>query len=111
MAIDGAPDGVVVGQRAPATGDGATQRVWRTGRPARIDNLAGASSQWAQVAHGHGYTTSAAVPILTQGTLWGVIVVVGRGKPLPAQIHIHLTRFAELAATAIAAAQGRRQLE
>ena len=110
-ALDGAPDGVEVGMRAPATGHGATQEVWRTGQPARVDNLAAASSQWAQIAHGHGFSTSAAVPILIQGTLWGVIVVVGRDKPLPAQIHTHLTSFAELAGTAIAAAQTRRELE
>jgi GAF domain len=110
-ALEGAPAGVVVGMRGPATGDGATQRIWRTGRPARIENLAESSGQWAQVAHGHGFTTSAAVPILIQGTLWGVLVVVGRDKPLPAQIHTHLTSFAELAATAIAAAQARRELE
>jgi GAF domain-containing protein len=83
-ALEGAPAGVVVGMRGPATGDGATQRIWRTGRPARIENLAESSGHWAQVAHGHGFTTSAAVPILIQGTLWGVLVVVGRDKPLPA---------------------------
>lgn len=33
-------------------------------------------------------------------------VVVGRGKPLPAQIHTHLTSFAELAA-----AQACRELQ
>jgi signal transduction histidine kinase len=110
-ALDGAPHGIVVGMRAPATGDGATQRVWRTGRPARIDNLSRASSRWAQVAHGHGFTTSAAVPILIRGSLWGVLVVVGRHKPLPAEIHTHLTSFAELAGTAIAAAHTRTELE
>jgi GAF domain-containing protein len=110
-ALDGAPPGVAVGMRAPATGDGATQRVWRTGRPARIDNLANSSGHWPQVAHGHGFNTSAAVPILIQGTLWGVLVVVGRDRPLPAQIHTHLSSFAELAATAIAAAQSRRELQ
>jgi signal transduction histidine kinase len=110
-ALDGAPAGVAVGMRAPGTGDSATQRVWRTGQPARIDNLAESPGHWAQVAHGHGFTTSAAVPILIQGTLWGVLVVVGRDKPLPAQIHTQLTSFAELAATAVAAAQGRGELE
>jgi signal transduction histidine kinase len=109
-ALDGAPAGVEVGMRAPATGDGATQQVWRTGQPARVDNLAESSGHWAQVAHGHGFTTSAAVPILIQGTLWGVLVVVGRDRPLPAQIHTHLTSFAKLAGTAIAAAQARREL-
>ncbi len=110
-ALDGAPPGVAVGMRAPAGSDGATRRVWRTGRPARIDNLADSSAHWAQVVHRHGFNTSAAVPILIQGTLWGVLVVFGRDRPLPAQIHTQLTSFAELAATAIAAAQSRRELE
>ncbi len=110
-ALDGAPPGIAVGMRAPDTGDSAVQRVWRTGRPARIDNLSVSAGHWAQVAHSHGFTTSAAVPILIQGALWGVLVVVGRDKPLPAQIHTHLTRFADLAATAIAAAQARGELE
>lgn len=110
VALDGAPPGVSVGMRAPGTGDGAVQRVWRTGHPARIDNLAGMSGHWPQVAHGHGFSTSAAVPILIHGTLWGALVVVGRDKPLPSQIHTHLTSFAELTGTAISAAQARRQL-
>ncbi len=110
-ALDGAPPGIAVGMRAPATGDGATQRVWRTWRPARVDNLAESSAHWPQVAHSHGFTTSAAVPILIHGTLWGALVVVGRDRPLPAQIHTHLTSFAELAATAIAAAQSRREVQ
>lgn len=111
VALDGAPPGVVVGMRAPGTGDGAVQRVWRTGHPARIDNLAGMSGHWPQVAHGHGFSTSAAVPILIHGTLWGALVVVGRDKPLPSHIHTHLTSFAELAGTAVSAAQARRQLQ
>ncbi len=110
VALDGAPAGVEVGMRAPPTGDGTTQQVWRTGQPARVDNLAQSSGHWEQVAHGHGFTTSAAVPILIQGTLWGMLAVVGRDKPLPAQIHTHLSSFAELAGTAIAAAQARREL-
>lgn len=39
VAIHDPPDGIAVGMRAPAGGDGATQRVWRTGRPARVDRL------------------------------------------------------------------------
>ena len=111
VALDGAPPGIAVGMRAPGTGDGAVQRVWRTGHPARIDNLAEMSGHWPQVAHGHGFSTSAAVPIIIHGTLWGALVVVGRDKPLPSQIHTHLTSFAELAGTAISAAQARRQLQ
>ncbi|MCW2523099.1 MAG: putative GAF-sensor signal transduction histidine kinase [Frankiales bacterium] len=111
VGLDGAPPGVALGLRAPGTGDGAVQRVWRTGQPARVDNLAAMSGHWPQVAHGHGFTTSAAVPILIHGTLWGALVVVGRDEPLPTQIHTQLTSFAELTGAAIAAAQGRRELQ
>jgi signal transduction histidine kinase/putative methionine-R-sulfoxide reductase with GAF domain len=110
VALDGAPPGVQVGQRAGGDGDGSVQRVWRTRQPARVDNLADMSGHWPQVAHGHGFSTSAAVPILIQGTLWGALVVVGRDKPLPSEIHAHLSNFAELAGTAISAAQARREL-
>jgi signal transduction histidine kinase/uncharacterized protein YjiS (DUF1127 family) len=111
VALDGAPPGVQVGQRAGGDGDGSVQRVWRTRQPARIDNLANMSGHWPKVAHGHGFSTSAAVPILIEGTLWGALVVVGRDKPLPGEIHAHLSDFAELAGTAIAAAQARRELQ
>ncbi|MEO5833639.1 MAG: GAF domain-containing protein [Nakamurella sp.] len=111
VAVDGAPDGVVVGARELGTGDGATQRVWRTAQPARLDNLARASGRWPQIVPGSGYATSAAVPILIQDTLWGVLVVVGRRQPFPRTIEEHLRNFADLVGAAISAAQARRRLQ
>ena len=110
VALAGGPDGVVVGTRAPAEGDGALRRVWQTGRPARIEDLAAMSGHWAQVAHHYGYTTSVGVPVTIQGSLWGALVAVGRVAELLASIEDHLTSFAELAATAIAGAQARQDL-
>jgi signal transduction histidine kinase len=110
VALAGGPDGVVVGDRAPADGDGAVPRVWQTGRPARVENLAAMSGHWAQVAHRYGYTTSAAVPITIQGSLWGTLVAVGRVQELLTSIEDHLRSFAELAGTAIAGAQARQDL-
>lgn len=110
-ALDGAPPGIRVGMRAAGTGDGAVQRVWRTHKPARVDNLAAASGQWPQVAHGHGFSASVAVPVLTHGLLWGALVVVGRDRPLPLEIEARLVNFAEVAGTAIGAIQARRQLQ
>jgi GAF domain-containing protein len=110
VALDGAPGDIKVGMRAPGRGDGAVQRVWRTHRAARIDNLANMSGQWPQVAHGFGFSASAAVPILLERRLWGALVVVARNEPLPAAIENHLTNFAELASTAISAAQARSEL-
>ena len=110
VALDGAPGDINVGMRAPGGGDGAVQRVWRTHRAARADNLANMSGRWPQVAHGFGFSATAAVPILLERRLWGALMVVARDEPLPAAIEKHLTDFAELASTAISAAQARMEL-
>ena len=115
VALSGAPAGLAVGMRAPAVGDGAGQRVWRTGRAAHVENLATMSGHWPRVAHGFGFSTSTAVPILIQGNLWGALAVVGQapsvgGEPVTAGILERLTSFADLAGTAISGAQARRQL-
>ena len=110
MALDGAPANFEVGMRAPGTGDGAVHRVWRTRRAARIDDLGSMSGQWPQMAHRFGFSTSAGVPILLDGRLWGALIVVGRDAPMPPAIETHLTGFAELVSTAISAAQARGEL-
>ncbi|MFF5293712.1 GAF domain-containing protein [Paractinoplanes globisporus] len=110
VALSGAPGDLVPGMRAPGTGDGAVQRVWRTGRSARIDNLAGMSGRWPHVAHGFGFSASAAVPIRLQGQLWGVLVAVGRDRPISETVLDDLTSFAELAGTTISAAQARDEV-
>ena len=79
VALDGAPGDIRTGMRAPAGGDGAVQRVWRTGRAARIDDLARDVRPLAADRR----TTSASprasrVPILLERRLWGALVVVGR---------------------------------
>ncbi|MCW2984789.1 MAG: sensor kinase, partial [Conexibacter sp.] len=107
-ALSGAPEGLAVGMRDPGGGQGATQQVQSTGRAARIDDLSGAAGHWPQVAYALGFSSSAAAPIVIGGRLWGTLVVTGRGGPLPAGVEAGLTRFAELAGTAIAGAQARR---
>ncbi|MGS0684943.1 GAF domain-containing protein [Nakamurella sp. GG22] len=113
VAAAGAPEGITVGMRSPGTGDAAVQRVWRTGRPARVDKLAEMTGVWPLLAHSKGFTASAAVPVVLHGQLWGALVVVGRAEAFPLPIEEHLANFADLAATAVSAAdarQGLRQL-
>ena len=110
VAVDGAPGDIRTGMRAPAGGDGAVQRVWRSGRAARIDDLAAMTGHWPRVARQFGFSASVAVPILLERRLWGALVVVARNESLPASIEQHLADFAELASTAIAAAQTRQDL-
>ena len=110
VAIHDPPEGVTVGMRAPGEGDGATQRVWRTGRTARVDRLSDVSGTWPDLAARQGYSSSAAAPILAEDRLWGVLVAAGRGS-LPPHIEEQLSRFAELAGTAIAGSQARAALQ
>ena len=110
VALDGAPEGIKVGMRSPGTGDGAVQRVWRTGKPARVDNLAEMSGVWPQLAHRHGFNASAGVPVVIHGRLRGALVVVGRREGFPHSIEEHLANFADLAGTAVSAADARQEL-
>ena len=109
-AVSGAPGDLTVGMRAPADGDSVTQRVRRSGRAARVDDLGAMSGHWPRVAHGFGFSSSAAAPIRIDGSLWGVLVVVGRHHPLPPGIEEHLSNFSELAGTVISAGQSRQAL-
>jgi signal transduction histidine kinase len=110
VAVHDPPAGVAVGMRAPADGDGATQRVWRTGRPARADRLPDMSGTWPRVAVSSGFRSSAAAPIHAEDRLWGVLVAAGRGV-LPPRIDDRLSRFAELAGTAIAGSRARAHVQ
>jgi signal transduction histidine kinase len=50
------------------------------------------------------------VPISVEGRLWGVMTVVSREQPLPADTEARLAGFTELVATAIGNAQARVEL-
>ena len=109
VALDGAPANFTLGMRASGSGDGSVHRVWRTGRATRVDDLGAMSGRWPQMASRFGFSTSAGVPILLQGGLWGALIVAGR-EPMPPAIESHLADFAELVSTAISAAQARAAL-
>jgi signal transduction histidine kinase len=110
VAIHDPPDGVTVGMRAPPGGNGATQRVWRTRRTARVERFADGSGAWGHLVTGRGYSSSAAAPILAEDRLWGALVAAGR-EALPPRIEDQLARFAGLAGTAIAGAQARADVQ
>ena len=89
-------------------GRNVTTLVFRTGRPARIDDLGQEAGPW--VAAGD-VRSAVGVPISVGGRLWGVISVgSGHGKPLPADTEARLAGFTELVATAIANAEAQAQL-
>ena len=110
VALAGAPDGFVEGMRTSGSGDSAVQRVWRTGHPARVEDLGLLDGLWPQMAHAQGFTTSLGVPVVIRGGLWGAVIVVGGPTGFSQLMEEHLSRFAELGATAVSAADAREEL-
>jgi signal transduction histidine kinase len=90
----------------------AIARVCRTGLPARADYTRPAPGTVASAARAIGVRSSVGVPVVVDGTLWGVIVVGSRETdPLPGDFEGRLAKFTELLATAIANAEGRAALD
>ena len=86
--------------------------VWRTGRPARVDE-----DQWSSVpdpvADGLrklGIRSVVASPIIVEGGLWGVVTVLTTRRPFPPDTADRLADFTELVATAVGNAQSRAEL-
>jgi signal transduction histidine kinase len=102
--------GYRVGVQERLGGRNVAMLVFQTGRPARIDEYAGASGTAAETAREFGIRAAVGVPVSVEGGLWGVMVVGSRAGPLPAGAEARLTGFTELAATALANAQAREEL-
>lgn len=89
--------------------EGVTGQVYRTGRPARVDDyraIAGGSRSW------RGRRSSVAAPVTVGGSLWGTVGAVSiRPRGLPPEAERRLARFAELVALAIGNAQSQAHIE
>ena len=101
-----------VGTRGTLEGDNIIGRVFRTHRPARIDQYADAVGPAAEYARSIGFRAAVGVPVLAGGRLWGAMVVgSSRPEPLPADTEMRIGAFTELIATAIANTAARAELE
>jgi GAF domain-containing protein len=101
---------VAVGGRRTLGGDNVAGLVWRTGRPARVDDYAQLDGALAQAARECGLRSGAGAPILVEGRIWGVIVASSREPRLPVGAEERIGQFTELVATAIANVEARREL-
>jgi signal transduction histidine kinase len=102
---------LAVGSRHGLGGENAVSRVFRTGRPARIDDYGTTSGEIAEHVRSADTRGAVAVPILVEGRLWGAMVTGTTGdEPCPPETEPRLGQFTELMATAIANADARDQL-
>ena len=105
-------DALPGGSRVALGGNDAISRVFRTGRPARIDDYRTASGPIAQSTHAMGIRGVVGTPILVGGRLWGAM---GAGttqlQPLPPETESRLGQFTALMATAIANTESHARAE
>jgi signal transduction histidine kinase len=86
--------------------------VWRTGRPAQVDeDVWSSQSDWfADALRELGIRSMVASPILVEGRLWGVVNAVSTRGPFPPGTSDRMADFTELVATAVGNAESRAEL-
>jgi signal transduction histidine kinase len=86
--------------------------VWRTGRPARLDEdlWSSASDPVAVGLRELGIRSIVASPIIVEGRLWGVVTAWTRQCLFPSDAADRMADFTELVATAVGNAESRAEL-
>jgi sugar diacid utilization regulator len=103
-----------VGTRTPLDGNTIARLVQSTGQPARIDSYDDVAGAIAARARAAGVRAAVGVPIVVDGRVWGLAAVGAlQSGPMPGDTEVHISRFAELIATALVAGhrdEQKRQL-
>ncbi|AGB24601.1 histidine kinase,GAF domain-containing protein [Mycobacterium sp. JS623] len=93
-----------VGTRTPIAGNTLASTMLRTGRPARMDSYDNVAGPIAARVRAVGVRAAVGVPVIVDGRVWGLATVgTARRGPMPADTEVRITRFAELAASALVA--------
>jgi GAF domain-containing protein len=95
----------------PLKGEGASVKVLRTGRAARVDSYEGMSGPLVDVVRATGAVSSVASPVVVDGRVWGIVSLASRepGR-FPPETEACLADFAELVSSAIGNTEARTQL-
>jgi signal transduction histidine kinase len=100
-----------VGTSVPVEGQTVTAKLYRSGRPERVDDYSGIGGELAARLRAFGIRSAVGAPIKVAGRLWGAIMVVGdRPYAFPDGTEQRIARFAELVTAALANADAREQL-
>jgi PAS domain S-box-containing protein len=103
--------GMPLGSSLDLDGDSVVARVYRSGRPERIDDYADAPGPLAEHLRTLGYRSSVAAPLSVSGRLWGVLVAsTTRSESLVSGSERRLLDFAELVAQALSNADAYDKL-
>jgi signal transduction histidine kinase len=99
-----------VGLRLGSGGHNVHTLVFRTGRPARIDDERPATGHATDVGRAWAFRSAVGAPISVEGRPWGVITVGSRDEHFPAGTEQRLAGFSELVGTALANAEAQAAL-
>jgi predicted ATPase/signal transduction histidine kinase len=101
----------LIGQKLSLEGDNLAVRVLRSGRAARMDSHEDAPGPVSAAIHAMGLRGTVGAPIIVNGQVWGMAALGSSGpEPLPPGTEERIGDFADLLATAIAAATARADL-
>jgi signal transduction histidine kinase len=99
-----------VGFRVSLSQDSIASQIFRTRRPARLDDYNRPGEVFAALRE-LGLKASVGAPVVVDGELWGAVLAgTVRPHPFPAGAEHRLAAFAELVAQALANAEAREQL-
>jgi signal transduction histidine kinase len=109
-AADGAPL-VRAGERRPLDGETVTGKLFRTGRPQRVDDYASVRGELVKFLRAVGIKSAVGAPVKVAGRTWGGIIASSR-RPgaFPEGAEDRLADFAELVTAALANVDAREQL-
>ena len=100
-----------VGERIPVEGETVTAKLYRSGRPERVDDYADVEGELAARLREFGIHSVVGAPIHVAGRLWGAIMVTSElAHAFPAGTEARISSFAELVTAALANVDAREQL-
>ena len=109
-AARGAPS-FPVGMSVPVDGETVTAKLYRSGRPQRVDDYTGVGGELATKLRFFGIASAVGAPITVAGRLWGGIMASSeRPYAFPEGTEQRIADFAELVTAALANADARDQL-
>jgi signal transduction histidine kinase len=100
-----------VGERIPVEGESVTAKLYRSGRPERVDDYNDVEGELAARLREFGVRSVVGAPIYVAGRLWGAIMVTSElAHVFPAETEVRISSFAELVTAALANVDAREQL-
>jgi signal transduction histidine kinase len=99
------------GKNAPLDGETVSGKLFRTGRPQRVDDYSGVRGELVKRLRAMGIKSAVGAPVKVAGRTWGgIIASSGRPHAFPEGAEDRLADFAELVTAALANVDAREQL-